>query len=278
MSPKQGHLILMRHGQSMWNVRPGHPSPTWRYAGAVDVPLSEEGIHEALAAGRALRSLSIDVVYCSMLIRAQTTTLIALASHEDGKAPLLVRDTEQGLPRGIRVHTGQMSESSRQTVLPVYCATQLNERSFGDLQGVYDHEQKKVYTKSDLDAFRRDWYVPFPGGESQAECYDRSAQFFERHIRAQLAAGRSVLVVAHGFVVRAILAHILELSPRQYCIEMVLDLKHDPKSQLASKNAIPRIFQYTPKEEEGSKRSAGTFTDVTHQYPLLPDEPGSSKL
>jgi len=240
----------------MWNHDPARPNLPWKYAGSVDIPLSEKGIQEALNAGKSLRDTPIDVVYCSMLIRAQTTTLLALASHQDGKAPLLVRDNDQADKRGLRAHKAKMSKGSHQTVLPVYCSHQLNERSFGILQGMYQWEQERKYSKADLMAFRKDFTIPFPGGESQADVYDRTVRFFEKHIRNQLEQGKNVMVCCHGFVIRAILIHILNLSPREFTQEMNLDIAHDPKSLLACKNATPRVFAY--------KSGDGTFTDVTH--------------
>jgi len=89
--------------------RKAAPQKGWRYAGAVDVPLSEDGIADAVRAGRALQTLPLDVVYSSMLIRAQMTALIALASHDSEQTPLLVRDEPDAKqPRGLRVHTARM--------------------------------------------------------------------------------------------------------------------------------------------------------------------------
>jgi len=262
----------------MWNLDPNRPELPWKYAGAVDVPLSEKGITEAIRAGKALRELPIDVVYCSMLIRAQTTTLIALASHQEKKAPLLVRDSEtEPDKRGLRAHKAKMSKGSHQTVLPVYCSYQLNERSFGELQGMYEWEQKRKFSKRDLREFRREWDVPFPGGESQAQVFDRTVRFFERHIRGQLNQGKNVLICCHGFVVRAILAYILELSPQDFRHQMDLDLAHDPASLLHSKNAIPRVFSYEPTKPD-SRELKGAFKDISDQYPFKESKPAKSKL
>jgi len=280
----------------MWNQDPNKPHAPWKYAGAVDIPLSEKGIKQAMQAGRHLKDLPIDVVYCSMLIRAQTTTLIALATHEDGKAPLLVRDTDSPEARGLRAHTRQMSEGAHQTVLPVYCSHLLNERNFGILQGMYEWEQKRKYSKEDLNDFRKEWNIHFPGGksslcflnvlinivigESQAEVYDRTVSFFERHIRPQLVAGKNVLICCHGFVVRALVAHILRLNPLEYRQHMLLDLKHDKASLLRSANAIPRVFKFTADalpDDEPVFIHQGQFTEVSEKYfPQTPEK--KSKL
>jgi len=263
-------LLLVRHGQSMWNRDPNKPAAPWMYAGAVDVPLSVKGVMQAMNAGKVLKDLPIDVVYCSMLVRAQTTALIALAAHEDQKAPLLVKDTDPSNveERGLRAHKKKMSEASHQTVIPVYCSKLLNERSFGYLQGMYEHQQKKEHAKEDLKDFRRAWNIPFPGGESQAEVYDRTVAFFERHIRNQLEQGQNVLIVVHGFVIRALLAHILDLNPSEYVKHMELDLKHDKSSQLHSENAIPRIFKYHGDPKQRALVGPSVFEDISHTFEL----------
>ena len=97
-------------------------------------------------AGAKLRDIPLDVVYCSMLIRAQTTALISLAAHNSQQAPMVVRDTDESMPhlRGLRQHTRKMNEVSHSDVIPMYCSNQLNERDFGDVQGVYSSQQGEV--------------------------------------------------------------------------------------------------------------------------------------
>lgn len=94
-----------------------------------------------------------------MLIRAQTTALIALASKEDDKVPLIVRDTDpsQKDKRGIRAHKRKIHEAKHQDILPMYCSFDLNERSFGKIQGMFKAEQEKHYNKEELYRFRVDW-------------------------------------------------------------------------------------------------------------------------
>lgn len=143
---------------------------------------------------------------------------------------------------------------------------------------MYEQEQQRKFSKAQLRSFRREWDVPFPDGESEAQVYDRCVGFFEKHIRGQLNKGKNVLVCCHGFVVRALLAHILDLNPHQYALEMDKDLAHDPTSLLHSENAIPRIFEYkvneaAVKQDTGSlnkaeSRKHGVFNDISSQYPI----------
>ena len=85
-----GLLILMRHGQSMWNA-------AGLFTGWVDVPLSAEGIDEAIQGGRRIADLPIDEVHVSTLIRAQMTAMIALAEHSSNKTPVFQYLSAQSL-------------------------------------------------------------------------------------------------------------------------------------------------------------------------------------
>mmetsp|Transcript_2783 Transcript_2783/g.3268 ORF Transcript_2783/g.3268 Transcript_2783/m.3268 type:complete len:270 (+) Transcript_2783:82-891(+) len=238
-----GKLLLMRHGKSMWNADPSNPLLEWKYAGAIDVPLSEKGIQQAIDAGHLTKSIDIDVVYCSMLIRAQTTALIALAAHDRNKVPLLVRDTEDPEQRGLRAHKEKIFEGSHQTILPMYCSYDLNERDFGRLAGMFEREQKNHFDAKDLECFRTNWSIPFPMGESNADVFDRTIAFFERHIRGQLEQGKNVFICCHGFVIRVILAYIQKLSPSDWQIAMKKEIRHE-KSALDVPNATPFAFDY----------------------------------
>ena len=77
------NLILLRHGQSLWNLEN-------LFTGWVDVPLSQKGVEEAIQAGRELSDQPIDVIFTSTLIRAQQTTMLAMVQHHSGKTPILI--------------------------------------------------------------------------------------------------------------------------------------------------------------------------------------------
>ena len=238
----------------------------------MDVPLSEDGIAEAIDAGRRLKSIPLDVVYSSNMIRAQMTCLIALASHDQEQTPLLVRDNpDPNAQRGLRAHVKKMyfpsmtdeeettgeqwEEVSR--FIPVYCSNQLNERDFGQLQGMHSREQKRRYSAQQLEQWRCAWDVPFPGpsGESSKQVYDRVVAFFERHIRRQLEQGKNVMIVAHGFVQRVLIKHLLGISDEEWVEHMKREGSTDPKvkrtSKLLAQNGVPQLFSYTPAAERG---------------------------
>jgi 2,3-bisphosphoglycerate-dependent phosphoglycerate mutase len=163
------NLILLRHGQSQWNLEN-------RFTGWEDVPLSDLGREEARAAGGKLRDMDIDVVYTSVLRRAIDTATIALAAADKADMPL-VQDPA------------------------------LNERHYGDLQGLNKAETAEKYGADQVHIWRRSFAVQPPGekGESLAMTIARVMPYYESHIIPDLRAGRNVLVVAHGNSLRALL-------------------------------------------------------------------------
>ena len=74
---KAAKLIMMRHGESTWNKKNV-------FTGWVDIPLSQKGIEEAIEGGKKIAHLSIDVIFVSALVRAQTTAILAMLSHHSG--------------------------------------------------------------------------------------------------------------------------------------------------------------------------------------------------
>lgn len=84
-----GMLILLRHGQSVWNRKPQSPDELWRYAGSIDIPLSDVGIQEAFEAGKRLEFTPVDVVFCSQMDRARSTVSLALSVHSSKKTPVV---------------------------------------------------------------------------------------------------------------------------------------------------------------------------------------------
>src|SRR5262245_38424641 len=167
-------LILLRHGQSQWNLEN-------RFTGWIDVPLSPKGEAEARAAGEKLRGHVIDVLYVSVLKRAIDTATLALEA-----AGLSVAETRRDAA--------------------------LNERMYGDLQGLNKAEAAKRFGNAQVKLWRRSYDVRPPGGESLADTAERVLPYWESHILPDLKAGRDVLVVAHGNSLRALVMHLDGLS------------------------------------------------------------------
>jgi 2,3-bisphosphoglycerate-dependent phosphoglycerate mutase len=170
-------LILLRHGQSQWNLEN-------RFTGWIDVPLSERGVAEARTAGAKLRGRRIDRVYMSVLQRAIETARIALE--------------EAGI-------TGVPSERD----------AALNERMYGALQGKNKDEARREFGDEQVKLWRRSYDVRPPEGESLADTAARVLPYWESRILPDLLAGRNVLVAAHGNSLRALVMHLEGLSREQ---------------------------------------------------------------
>lgn len=170
-------LVLLRHGESQWNLEN-------RFTGWVDVPLTEKGIAEARAAGVRLRDIRFDAVFTSLLERANETLRLVL------------------------------EETGQKGLVPVRDAA-LNERHYGDLQGLNKAETAEKFGAEQVHIWRRSYDVPPPGGESLADTAARAIPFYEKHIEPELRAGRNVLVAAHGNSLRAIVMHLEGLSREQ---------------------------------------------------------------
>src|ERR1044071_8591117 len=121
-------LIIFRHGQSTWNLEN-------KFTGWIDVDLSPKGIEEAIAAGRKLKGYNFDYAYASALKRAQNTLTLALQA------------------------------AGHKPITPIYDQA-LNERMYGDLQGLNKAETAEKYGDAQVKIWRRSYDVPPPNGES----------------------------------------------------------------------------------------------------------------
>lgn len=197
-------LILLRHGQSQWNKMN-------LFTGWVDVPLSKEGISEAFEAGKKISDLRIDVVYVSTLIRAQMTAMIAMIDHSDQKVPLLLHPKEGRREEWGKIH----SPKSTQGTIPVIKSEELNERYYGELQGLNKRETMDQYGEEQVQIWRRSFDTPPPGGECLADTAARAIPYFQEKVIPHLASGQNVLISAHGNSLRAIMMHIENLSKEE---------------------------------------------------------------
>ena len=168
-------LILLRHGQSVWNAAN-------KFTGWTDVELSNVGEAEAKKAGEDLADVHIDVVHTSDLIRAQRTAAIVMENN--------------------RV-SGEV---------PTHRDFRLNERHYGALQGLDKDETRAKYGEEQVHIWRRSYDVPPPEGESLAMCAERTLPYLSESIMPDLNEGKTVLVAAHGNSLRSIVMEIEGLS------------------------------------------------------------------
>lgn len=194
-------LILMRHGESIWNLQN-------LFTGWVDVPLSKKGIQEAIDAGIRIKNDPIDVIFTSKLVRAQETLAIALAYHELGKVPVFLHQGEKKLEEWSKIY----GEEAKNAVIPVYSAWQLNERMYGALQGLNKAETRAKFGDEQVQIWRRSYDTAPPEGESLADCASRTLPYFQETIVPFLKAGKNVLIAAHGNSLRSIIMSLENLS------------------------------------------------------------------
>jgi 2,3-bisphosphoglycerate-dependent phosphoglycerate mutase len=197
---KENYLILLRHGESMWNQAN-------LFTGWVDVPLSNKGIHEAFDAGKFLSKFDIDVVFCSSLMRAIMTAMVALCEHPSKKTPII-----QHRYGHQKEWATIYSDASKQMSLPVFCDEALNERMYGALQGLNKKETAERFGAEVVHKWRRGYTDRPPEGESLEMTLERTLPFFQSTIEPCLKEGKTVLISAHGNSLRAIIKHIENLD------------------------------------------------------------------
>jgi 2,3-bisphosphoglycerate-dependent phosphoglycerate mutase len=172
-------LVLVRHGQSEWNLK--NLFTGWR-----DVDLTEQGVKEAREAGRKLKAqgLTFDVAYTSALKRAQRTL-------------------------------GLMLEELGQTNIPIIKDQALNERDYGDLSGLNKDDARKKWGEEQVHIWRRSYDIAPPGGESLKDTLARTLPYYVTEILPRVLRGERVLVAAHGNSLRALVMVLEKLSPEQ---------------------------------------------------------------
>lgn len=198
-------LVLVRHGESQWNLEN-------RFTGWVDVPLSEKGEREAAAAGERLKKegLRFDSAFTSDLKRAQNTLKAIL-------------------------------EKLGQTDIPVQRDQALNERHYGELQGLNKAETAQKFGDEQVKIWRRSYDVPPPGGESLKDTAERTLPYFESKVLPELRKGKNVIVAAHGNSLRSIVMSLDKLTKEQ-----VLELNLG--------TGIPIVYQFDPSLKILSKK------------------------
>lgn len=197
-------LILMRHGQSQWNLYN-------LFTGWVDIPLSVKGIEEALEGGRLIKDVPIDIIFTSSLIRAQMTAMLAMSLHHSGKVPVILHPNEGKIEEWAQIY----SPETEAHTIPVIRAWELNERMYGELQGVNKADMAAKYGTEQVQIWRRSFDVPPPNGESLAMTAARTIPYFEQTILPHLKAGRHVFIAAHGNSLRSIIMQLDALTPQQ---------------------------------------------------------------
>ncbi len=196
-------LILVRHGESIWNRQN-------RFTGWVDVSLSKAGIAEAERAAVLLGEERLDVVFTSALLRAQDTAYEILKRNRHCAQYVRVHDV---LKRDWYDHFVSLPTETPE--LKIYVSEMLNERYYGDLQGMHKDEAAVRFGGEQVHQWRRSYDIPPPNGESLQMTAARVMPYYHERIVPLLRLGYTVLVCAHGNSLRALIMHIEHLTPEQ---------------------------------------------------------------
>lgn len=191
----------MRHGQSEWNKKN-------IFTGWIDIPLSEEGIKEAIQAGQILKDIEIDVIYTSTLIRGIMTAMLVMSVHSSGRVPVIDHSGEGRLDEWGKCY----EESSEKELIPVYRAWELNERMYGRLQGCNKQVTREKFGDEQVKIWRRSFAVSPPDGESLEMTAKRALPYFKSQIIPEIKKGKNVLISAHGNSLRSIVMDLDHLN------------------------------------------------------------------
>ncbi|KAJ6774349.1 PHOSPHOGLYCERATE MUTASE 1 HISTIDINE PHOSPHATASE SUPERFAMILY-RELATED [Salix purpurea] len=197
-------LILIRHGESLWNEKN-------LFTGCVDVPLTKKGVEEAIEAGKRISNIPVDMIYTSALIRAQMTAMLAMTQHRRKKVPIILHNENEQAREWGRI----FSEDTKKQSIPVVTAWQLNERMYGELQGLNKQETADRFGKEKVHEWRRSYDIPPPNGESLEMCAERAVAYFKDHIEPQLLSGKNVMIAAHGNSLRSIIMYLDKLTSQE---------------------------------------------------------------
>ncbi|HVU56650.1 MAG TPA: 2,3-bisphosphoglycerate-dependent phosphoglycerate mutase [Puia sp.] len=189
-------LSIVRHGQSAWNLEN-------RFTGDVDVDLTPLGVEEARSAGKKLAHIPFARCFTSVLKRAIETLELIL-------------------------------EETHQTRLPITCDKALNERSYGQLQGLNKAETAKKYGDEQVAVWRRSYTVRPPGGESLEDTVHRVIPYYHQEIEPCLKKGENILIVAHGNSLRALMMHLEHID-------------EDKISKVDLPTGVPRLYTFDPQ-------------------------------
>jgi 2,3-bisphosphoglycerate-dependent phosphoglycerate mutase len=208
MSSSDRLLVLVRHGQSDWNLKN-------LFTGWKDPDLSPKGVEEATAAGQRLKALglSFDLAFTSALLRAQNTLKLVL---------------------------GELGQAG----LPTTADQALNERDYGDLSGLNKDDARKRWGEEQVLVWRRSYDIAPPAGESLKDTVARVLPYYCQHILPPVLNGQRVLVAAHGNSLRALVMVLDRLTPKTIPsmeldtgVPLVYRLKAD--STVESKEVLP---------------------------------------
>ncbi len=189
------YLVLVRHGQSQWNLEN-------RFTGNVDVDLTTQGRAEAKLTGDKLKNknFQFDSAFTSVLKRAEETLTIIL-------------------------------QEINQPNIKIFRDAALNERSYGQLQGLNKAEIAEKYGADQVHTWRRSFDVAPPGGESLLDTQKRVLPYYQHNIEPLLKEQKNCMIVAHGNSLRSLM--------------MVLEnIGQEAITQIDIPTGVPRLYEF----------------------------------
>ena len=188
-------LVIVRHGQSVWNQKN-------LFTGWADVALTHLGEQEAQHSGMVLKPYHFDFAFTSVLKRA--------------------------------INTLEIMQQEMKTHLPVIKSEALNERNYGELQGLNKGETGLKYGVAQLMLWRRSFTEIPPKGESLENTYHRVIPYYEKEILPKLSEGKNVLIVAHGNSLRALMMYLENINPEEIAnVDLV--------------TGAPKLYEFSPE-------------------------------
>lgn len=166
-------LVLLRHGQSTWNLE-------GRFTGNANIELTNQGINEAIQSGTAIKDINFDIIFSSPLKRVKDTVIFALGE-------------EKYLNIGID-------------------KIELIERDYGDLTGMTHQEAEDLHGKDQVNQWRNSYNVRPPGGECLDDVVNRVMPFFNAEVKPLLDSGKNVLIASHRNPIRAIVQNLDKIT------------------------------------------------------------------
>jgi 2,3-bisphosphoglycerate-dependent phosphoglycerate mutase len=150
-------------------------------------------------------------MFTSTLLRAQMTLALAMLNHSSGKVPVLIHRGEGKLEEWAKIYNKEAEENT----IPVYYSWHLNERMYGELQGLNKAATAEKYGADQVKIWRRSYDIPPPNGESLEMTAQRTIPYFEEEIVPHLRDGRNVFISAHGNSLRSIIMDLDGLSKEE---------------------------------------------------------------
>jgi len=187
-------LYLQRHLKSQWNLDD-------RFAGWTDGPLTKDSNVVAAEIAKEVAQIKFDKIYSSALIR-NMDTIVKVFDNITDKYPLFIH-----LDGGKMQEWGNF-EGSDEKCVQVFVTEKLNERHYGELQGLNKADTKKKFGEEQVLLWRTSYSATPPGGESGIDVYNRVSAFFIEHIEKDLKEGKNILVVASHHPLRAIVKYL----------------------------------------------------------------------